>query len=446
MDIQIHLLLILVKIKVIASPITRENNIHRSRINFKYINFLFEINNNIIMNIKRLAITCLLPLTFLVLIASCVLSDPSLTGDHITQSTSTQKRAATGSLLSSFSSLSSSSSSSSSPLSKPNSRDFHQDDRSTPSLFARILRPASPPVGIVTNTSQSVPNNPKSLSNLTGNGIDDDEPEDDEDDEDGDEDDDEELDEEGEDEELETDPKAIQAIERGVKVGQDGKVLTDVFGNKIKVENNRTVLVGQNKARDLGLLTIKAIILGPLIGLTLKAALIRGLFWAVTAYATHLFFPSLLSSLGLGTGLVGFARQLQPDYGQMLMPHLINIQHSLPHSFGRLAGQYRQILMPVIESIRSIPEGHCRFRAVCESATYLIRNAQSMSTSLQRISATVYLNFGTDYSKAWLDGIVQSDCAAKYSQCAISPFSMVATRLAQAIGARGPQTPSPLAP
>lgn len=99
----------------------------------------------------------------------------------------------------------------------------------------------------------------------------------------------------------------------------------DILGNQFKIEGNRTVIVLQNKARDLGLLTIKAILLGPLIGLTLKAALIRGLLWAVGAYFMHLFFPSLLGTLGLGTGLVGFARSGQaPDYSQMLIRAALN--------------------------------------------------------------------------------------------------------------------------
>lgn len=103
------------------------------------------------------------------------------------------------------------------------------------------------------------------------------------------------------------------------KPQQQAKVY-DILGNQLKFENNKTVIVLQNKARDLGLLTLKAIILGPLIGLTLKAALIRGLLWAVGAYFMHLFFPSLLSTLGLGTGLVGFARHAQqPDYTQMII-------------------------------------------------------------------------------------------------------------------------------
>jgi len=189
-----------------------------------------------------------------------------------------------------------------------------------------------------------------------------------------------------------------------------------------------------SRPRTLGLLAFKAMLLGPLIGLTIKAAIIRGLIWALLAYGLHLFFPSLLSSLGLGSGLVGFARQLRPDYSQLLAGYLSNLNIGLPNSIQQMARQYRQLLSPVIESIRSIPEGHCRFRAVCETASHLVRQTRSLSTTLQRISATVYMNFGTDYTKAWLDGIVQSDCAAKYPQCQGSPFSMVAARLAQSLG------------
>ena len=190
--------------------------------------------------------------------------------------------------------------------------------------------------------------------------------------------------------------------------------------------------VAKSSARTLDLLFIKALLLGPIIGLTLKAAFVRGLVWAVLAYGAHLFFPSLLSGLGLGSGLVGFARQLRPDYSHVLATYLSQLRLPTPGSFNQMARQYQQVLSPVVDSIRAIPEGHCRFRAVCETASHLARQARSMSSSLQRISATMYMNFGTDYSKAWLDGVVQSDCAAKYNQCLVSPFSMVAARLAPA--------------
>lgn len=139
--------------------------------------------------------------------------------------------------------------------------------------------------------------------------------------------DEEEIDsEEGEEDEFENDEAddgpttAIQPQEN--RTGM--RAWTDMFGNQLKVDENRTTLVIQNKARDLGLLTLKAIILGPLIGLTIKAALIRGLLWAIGAYLLHLFFPTLLSTLGLGTGLVGFARQMQPSFAEMVLPQLAN--------------------------------------------------------------------------------------------------------------------------
>lgn len=197
---------------------------------------------------------------------------------------------------------------------------------------------------------------------------------------------------------------------------------------------NALVKISNNKKRDLGLLALKAILLGPIIGLTIKAALIRGLIWAVLAYGLHLFFPALLGTFGLGTGLVGFARQLRPDYNQMFITYFLNLLQTLPMSVSGLTGQYHQMIAPIVEAIRSIPEGHCRYRAVCETASHLVRNVRSVSSSLQRISATVYMNFGNEYSKAWLDGIVQSECAVKYSQCLSSPFSMVAARLAQTLG------------
>lgn len=88
------------------------------------------------------------------------------------------------------------------------------------------------------------------------------------------------------------------------------------------------------RPRDLGLMfALKALILGPLIGLTLGKALLRGLIWALLAYAVHLFVPGILSVVGLGSGLVGFARQMRPDYAQMIVHTLINLHdefHRLP--------------------------------------------------------------------------------------------------------------------
>lgn len=255
------------------------------------------------------------------------------------------------------------------------------------------------------------------------------EPDEDGDEEDPDDDDDDDDEESGE-------PSKSTAVQKS-----SGRLVSDVFGNQLRLLDGRTYLVSQNTRRDLGLIAFKAIVLGPLIGLTIKAALLRGLIWALGAYVVHLFFPSLLAALGLGSGLVGFARQMQPDYMAMLLPQLAhlpsNLHSSLPNSLAasltRMASQYMRLFQPVVESIRSIPEGHCRFRAVCETAGYLVRNTQLVSQSLQRLSATVYLNFGTDYSKAWLDGVVQSDCAVKYAQCPTSPLSMVATKLAEAM-------------
>lgn len=223
-------------------------------------------------------------------------------------------------------------------------------------------------------------------------------------------------------------------VHSSVSLSSSTSPLTQALIRPTRALSTRSKL--QSQRRDLGLLALKAILLGPLIGLTIKAAFIRGLIWAVLAYGVHLFFPSLLSALGLGSGLVGFARQLQPDYSHLVAGYLSNIRHiGMPNSFTQMARQYQQVFSPVVESIRSIPEGHCRYRAVCETASHLARQARSMSTTLQRISATVYMNFGTDYSKAWLDGVVQSDCAAKYAQCQGSPFSMVAAKLAQTLGA-----------
>lgn len=77
----------------------------------------------------------------------------------------------------------------------------------------------------------------------------------------------------------------------------------------IPVKSNKSTALAPSSARFIGLktflFTIKALILGSLIGLTIKDALIRGLLWALTLYVKHLLFPNILGPL-LGTGLLGF--------------------------------------------------------------------------------------------------------------------------------------------
>lgn len=327
---------------------------------------------------------------------------------------------------------------------------LHQNHHAS---LARILRPVSNETSLLLGTDQSSPTKQvngttESLGEAAKREIeekakvkneeegDEKEENDDEDDEDDDDEDDGDADDEYEIEgENDLDKVSVNPEKR--QNDSDTRIVTGIFGNRLKLEGNRTLIVGQSKKRDLGLLTLKALLLGPLIGITIKHALIRGLIWSVGAYLIHLIFPSLLTSLGLGTGLVGFARQIQPDYAQMMAPHLANLQNQIPTSFKQMISQYRQVLEPVVESVRSIPEGQCRYRAVCELAGHVSRQARGMSTTLQRISATVYLNFGTEYSKAWLDGIVLgTDCGAKYLQCPNSPLSMVAGRLSETLRQR----------
>lgn len=212
--------------------------------------------------------------------------------------------------------------------------------------------------------------------------------------------------------------------------------IEDYFGDLVTLDHNRTIVGHKSQAR-FGPLTITALILGPIVGITLKHALIRGLIWAVGAWLLHLFFPSLLSSLGLGTGLVGMRQATRPEYLAMILPQLLNIPQTLssrlPGPMRRIYAQYMQAMLPVVDYIRSIPEGPCRHRAVCELGSLIAQQSKLYNSTLRKISATIYINFGTDYSKAWLDGIVNSNCAAKYAMCSESPLAAVTTHLHQVL-------------
>jgi len=75
-----------------------------------------------------------------------------------------------------------------------------------------------------------------------------------------------------------------------------------------------------------------------------------------------------------------------------------------------------------------IPEPECRYRAVCETATYIATKIPAVNEWAKKVSGAFFLNLANPYSKAWINGMMQIDCATTYDKCYESPFKTLTDR------------------
>jgi len=75
-----------------------------------------------------------------------------------------------------------------------------------------------------------------------------------------------------------------------------------------------------------------------------------------------------------------------------------------------------------------IPEPECRYRAVCETATYIATKIPAINEWAKKVSGAFFLNLANPYSKAWINGMMQIDCATTYELCYESPFKTLTDR------------------
>ena len=72
-----------------------------------------------------------------------------------------------------------------------------------------------------------------------------------------------------------------------------------------------------------------------------------------------------------------------------------------------------------------IPDTECRYRAVCETATYIATKIPAVNEWAKKVSGAFFLNLANPYSKAWINGMMQIDCATTYYMCEESPFKTI---------------------
>jgi hypothetical protein len=81
-----------------------------------------------------------------------------------------------------------------------------------------------------------------------------------------------------------------------------------------------------------------------------------------------------------------------------------------------------------IAGFLQIPEPDCRYRAVCETATYIATKVPLINEWAKKVSGAFFLNLANPYSKAWINGMMQIDCTTTYVQCVESPYKTIMNR------------------
>jgi len=75
-----------------------------------------------------------------------------------------------------------------------------------------------------------------------------------------------------------------------------------------------------------------------------------------------------------------------------------------------------------------IPEPECRYRCVCETATYIATKIPAVNEWAKKVSGAFFLNLANPYAKAWINGMMQIDCPTTYALCEESPFKTFMNR------------------
>lgn len=140
--------------------------------------------------------------------------------------------------------------------------------------------------------------------------------------------------------------------------------------------------------------------------LSIKTAFTIGILYSVGIWLLVTRFPQLLDPFGLRTGLIN-VRSVPSTFDFEAMSEIVRM---LPEK-----------LMAYLD----IPEEECRYRAVCESATYIATKIPLINDWVKKISGALFLNIANPYSRAWINGMMQTDCTITYAVCKESPFRSI---------------------
>jgi len=129
-----------------------------------------------------------------------------------------------------------------------------------------------------------------------------------------------------------------------------------------------------------------------------------GAAYSVAVYLLAMFFPSMFGLKGAAVARSFGVPALDVDFDYDY------IQRSVTTAADRMA------------TYMKIPEPECRYRAVCEAATYVAVKLPWVNEWAKKVSGAFFLNLANPYSKAWINGMMQIDCGVTYAQCKHSPY------------------------
>jgi len=129
-----------------------------------------------------------------------------------------------------------------------------------------------------------------------------------------------------------------------------------------------------------------------------------GAVYSMAIYVMALLFPSVF---GVKSGL-----------GRSLNPPALDFDYDFIQN-GVLG------LAERAANYMNIPEAECRYRAVCEAATYVAVKVPVINEWAKKVSGAFFLNLANPYSKAWINGMMQIDCALTYARCSDSPYRTI---------------------
>jgi len=190
---------------------------------------------------------------------------------------------------------------------------------------------------------------------------------------------------------------------------------TTESSSAIKATSESSLKAPTHQARGFGF-GLLSIILSPLAflaalslpGLIKVGLLLSGLVWFVFN-----FFPSIGSLFGFGLPL---ARQANLVYENL-------------HNYGSTLASYGGNLSNQTLAQLNLTTPDCRQRAICDTSYYLANTLPSVNSYLTSVSNIFLLNMQSQYSQAWLNGMMKRDCGSLYSGCPKSPFKSISERL-----------------
>jgi hypothetical protein len=146
--------------------------------------------------------------------------------------------------------------------------------------------------------------------------------------------------------------------------------------------------------------------------MTVATALKLGLVYTTAVWLLSTFFPQALTALSLSSGLLARSTRTASfdfDY-ETVISSLYTVSEKLSNYF-------------------HIPEAECRYRAVCETSTFIATKIPLINEWAKKVSGAFFLNLANPYSRAWINGMMQINCGTTYSQCYESPYKTILNKV-----------------